>query len=129
MNSRLVICLSVLSCMLSLQCVLAAEPLYQDSNSVEFQAINSYLTSQLQSQKEDKSAVIPILERAVYTMEAVGMDNIHILRSSDVGREFEPLIGERPRAVLAILKNIVSASKSCSQDNLNYLTIVVEHET
>lgn len=90
--------------------------------SAEFQAINSYLTS-LEPLTIDNAIVVPHLKSAIQTIESGG-------ENKGVGHEDLGILLENDRQVtLSILRNFVSASKSCEQSELNFLTMVTEQQT
>lgn len=101
-----------------------------DQEAVEMQALNSYLTK-LELFSLDSRYVVPPLKDAIDAIEALGIDEFSKLdtESTDLDTKFKPLLGNNSRIVLSSLKQIVSASSSCSQESLNFLKLIVERQT
>lgn len=93
--------------------------------SAEFQAINSYLTD-LKPLTTNNAAVVPHLNNAIDKLES---SDLVQLKSEQDSSDFKVLLENDPQITLSILRNFVSASKSCEQSELNFLVMVTEQQT
>lgn len=104
----------------------------QDHNqeAIEFQALNCYLTK-LDLFSLDAADVVPHLKAAIDVIKSLGIDEFSKLdtEGTDLDIKFKPLLGNNSRIVLSTLQQLVSASTSCSQESLNFLTLIVEQQT
>lgn len=93
--------------------------------SAEFQAINSYLTN-LKPLTTNNAAVVPHLNNAIDRLESLDWAQLNPEQDSS---DFKVLLENDPQTTLSILRNFVSASKSCEQSELNFLVMVTEQQT
>lgn len=98
--------------------------------SAEFQAINSYLTN-LEPLTTNNAVVIPNLNAAIAKLES--LEQANLAESFEANGEesdgFKVLLENDTKTTMSIMRNFVSASKSCEQSELNFLIMVTEQLT
>lgn len=100
----------------------------QSGESVEFQAVNSYLTD-MEPLTDEPSQVVGRLSEAVDAIESLGAPTFEQLGADHSIGKLGSLLHTDAQVTLTVLRKLIWASRRCDQESLDFLVLVVEHET
>lgn len=103
-----------------------------EGRNPEIQAINAYLTS-LEPLTLDKNNVLPHINDVIEVIESLNKENLRsfFLGGTEMGYEGYEVFADCNdyNTLMNVLRNLVKASKSCTQDDVSFLMLVIEQET